>query len=73
MNLQPSFTAEKVAQLSRLSSTKQLDQIFEWVKTGHISRAVFRDLIAVVTSVNLETAARIMAEHQRQVDLDSPV
>lgn len=51
MNLQPQFFAAKLAQLNQLSSTNQkLDQIFEWVKTGHISRAVFKDLVAALHS-----------------------
>lgn len=50
MNLQPSFTAAKLAQLSACGTqAEQLRQIFEWVKTDHISRAVFLTLIATVT------------------------
>lgn len=50
MNLQPHFTAQKIEQLTALETqAEQLRQIFEWVKTGHISRAVFLTLIATVT------------------------
>lgn len=46
MNLQPAFFVAKLEQLNQLpSQDAKLALIFEWVKTGHISRAVFKDLI----------------------------
>lgn len=53
MNLQPTFTTAKISQLDKLDGQDaKLAQIFEWVKTGHISRAVFKDLIKHVIIVD---------------------
>lgn len=62
MNLQPAFFAEKLAQLEHLEHTKQLDQIFEWVKTGHISRAIFKGLITYVEHFNGLPAAQYISQ-----------
>jgi len=51
------MTTEKMAQLDRLNDRvnpqdAKLAQIYEWVKTGHISLGVFRNLIQQVIIVD---------------------
>ena len=33
------------ARIQHLEKSKQLDQIYEWVKTGHITRSEFKGMI----------------------------
>jgi len=53
MSLQSAFTNAKMAQLSELpDQDAKLAQIFEWIKTGHISQTVFKILIQQVIIVD---------------------
>jgi hypothetical protein len=54
MNTQDSYflakKLEQLKQLKQLDHVKQLNLIFEWVKTGHINRSSFQRLISHITT-----------------------
>jgi hypothetical protein len=58
--LQPAFCTEKMAQLAKLADQDaKLAVIYEWVKTGHISRAIFKELIRSVIIVDFAIAREL--------------
>ena len=58
--LQPAFVTAKMAQLAKLpDQDTKLATIYEWVKTGHISRAVFKELIRSVIIVDFAIAREL--------------
>lgn len=61
MNLQPTFTAQLLVKIEERSVDEKLKQIFEWVKAGHISVAVFRSLVKTVLAPD-EHMCRVWAD-----------
>jgi hypothetical protein len=48
------FFNDKLAQLEHLEPARQLDLVYQWVKTGHINKAVFKGLIGRIHSQNFQ-------------------
>jgi hypothetical protein len=56
------FFNDKLAQLEHLEPTRQLDLVYEWVKTGHIDKAVFKGLIGRIHSQNFQPNLNLHGE-----------
>lgn len=39
------FNSKFISKLEHLEKQRQLDLVFEWVKTGHVTRSEFKSLI----------------------------
>lgn len=48
------FFNSKLKQLEHLEEHRQLDLVYEWVKTGHIKKDVFKGLVGRIHSQNFQ-------------------